>query len=433
MRTYDIIYKKREGKELSAEEIDFLINGYTDGDIPDYQMSAWAMAVFFQGMNRIETANLTKAIVESGEKLNLSSIEGIKVDKHSSGGVGDTTTLVLAPLVSAAGLKVAKLSGRGLGHTGGTIDKLESIPGFRTKLEPDEFIKNVNEIGVAIVSQNANLTPADKKLYALRDVTATVDSIPLIASSIMGKKIAGGADAIVLDVKNGKGAFMKNLKKTRQLARTMVGIGQELGKETKAVISTMEQPLGLAIGNALEVKEAIMTLKDEGPADLKELCLTLGSHMLMLGGKAQNVKEGKEILEKIISSGQALNQFEKFIASQGGEKRIVDDFELLPQANHICQVKASETGYIKSIATEKLGLLSVEIGAGRTKKDDEIDLSAGIILHKKIGDWINKDEVLAEIHLNKKNLINKIEQEISNCFTITEEKVEQPELILDII
>ncbi|MFW5985992.1 MAG: pyrimidine-nucleoside phosphorylase [Halanaerobiales bacterium] len=433
MRAYDIIYKKREGKELSAGEIDFLIKGYTTGEIPDYQLSAWAMAVFFQGMSISETTHLTRAMVESGERMDLSPVDGIKVDKHSSGGVGDKTTLVLAPLVSATGVPVAKLSGRGLGHTGGTIDKLESIPGFKTDLKLDKFIKNVKEIGLAVAGQTANLTPADKKLYALRDVTATVDSIPLIASSIMSKKIAGGAEGIVLDVKTGDGAFMKEIDKTRKLAAMMVEIGRELNRKTTAVITGMAQPLGRSVGNALEVKEAIMALKDEGPEDLKELCLTLGANMLVIAEKAKTFREGKEILEGMITSGRALKQFRRFIEAQGGDERVIDNPDLLPGAEYIYEVKAEKSGYIKNIKTRKLGLLAAEMGAGRTKKGDRIDHAVGIVLRDKIGNRIEKGHTLAAVHLNNKKLKDSIIKGLQDCFAVSEEKVKEPKLIIETI
>lgn len=433
MRAYDIIYKKREGEKLSPEEIRYLIDGYTKGEIPDYQLSAWAMAVYFQGMDAEETAELTMAMAESGDRIDLSEIKGIKVDKHSTGGVGDTTTLVLAPLVSSAGVPVAKMSGRGLGHTGGTIDKLESIPGFKTDLEKEDFINNVNQIGVAVVGQTGNLTPADKKLYALRDVTATIDSIPLIASSIMSKKIAGGADGIVLDVKTGDGAFMKELEKSKELARAMVDIGQQLGRKTIAVITDMDEPLGFAVGNALEVKEAISTLKDEGPADLRELCLTLGANMLVIAEKARSFEDGYRLLEKNLKSGKALEQFRKLIKAQGGDEKVVDDFDILPSARYVVKVKSERAGFINKISTREVGLTAMAIGAGRSTKEDQIDPAVGIVIKKKYGDRVSRGDVLAEIHFNNKGFEKEARERLINSFKIIEEKPGDKKLIYDII
>ncbi|KEF36141.1 thymidine phosphorylase [Schinkia azotoformans MEV2011] len=356
MRMVDLIEKKRDGFELTKEEIQFLINGFTNGEIPDYQMSAFSMAVFFKGMTKEERVHLTEAMVQSGDQIDLSGIEGIKVDKHSTGGVGDTTTLVLAPLVASVGVPVAKMSGRGLGHTGGTIDKLESIKGFHVEITNEEFIDLVNKNKVAVIGQSGNLTPADKKLYALRDVTATVDSIPLIASSIMSKKIAAGADAIVLDVKTGSGAFMKSLEDAKELAKTMVDIGNGVGRKTKAIISDMSQPLGFAVGNALEVKEAIDTLQGQGPEDLYELCLTLGSHMVVLAEKATDYKQAREMLEESIRNGKALESFKTFLAAQGGDASVVDEPSKLPTASYTIAVPAKQTGYVSEITAEIVGL-----------------------------------------------------------------------------
>ncbi|MED5046168.1 pyrimidine-nucleoside phosphorylase, partial [Geobacillus stearothermophilus] len=355
MRMVDLIAKKRDGKALTKEEIEWIVRGYTNGDIPDYQMSALAMAIYFRGMTEEETAALTMAMVQSGEMLDLSSIRGVKVDKHSTGGVGDTTTLVLGPLVASVGVPVAKMSGRGLGHTGGTIDKLESVPGFHVEISKDEFIRLVNENGIAIIGQTGDLTPADKKLYALRDVTATVNSIPLIASSIMSKKIAAGADAIVLDVKTGAGAFMKKLDEARRLARVMVDIGKRVGRRTMAVISDMSQPLGYAVGNALEVKEAIETLKGNGPHDLTELCLTLGSHMVYLAEKAPSLDEARRLLEEAIRSGAAIAAFKTFLAAQGGDASVVDDLDKLPKAAYTSTVTAAADGYVAEMAADDIG------------------------------------------------------------------------------
>ncbi|ACL69454.1 pyrimidine-nucleoside phosphorylase [Halothermothrix orenii] len=433
MRAYDIIYKKREGFKLSKEEIDFLIQEYTRGQIPDYQMSAWAMAVFFKGMDSEETSHLTMAMAKSGDIIDLSEIRGIKVDKHSSGGVGDTTTLVLAPLVAAAGIPVAKMSGRGLGHTGGTIDKLESIPGFKTELDRRDFINIVNSTGVAVAGQTGNLTPADKKLYSLRDVTATVDSIPLIASSIMSKKIAGGADGIVLDVKTGRGAFMENLEDARKLARAMVEIGRQVQRKTIAVITDMNQPLGYAVGNALEVKEAIDTLGGHGPEDLEELCLTLGANMLVIGEKATDFEEGYNKLKDLIETGKALEKFKEFIKAQKGNPDVVDNKELLPRANNIIAVKANNDGYVQQIDAREIGLTVMSLGGGREKKGDRIDPAVGIVLKKKMGDKVNKDELLAEIHINDTTNSEEVKERVQKAIIIGQEKNKRNKLIYEII
>ncbi len=399
MRTVDIIQKKRDGFPLKEKEIRFLIEGYTRGEIPDYQLSAWAMAVYFQGMNAQETAILTDAMASSGERVDLSPIHGVKVDKHSTGGVGDKTTLIVGPLVAACGVPVAKMSGRGLGHTGGTIDKLEAIPGFHVELTREEFITNVNTIGLSVISQSGNVTPADKKLYALRDVTATVDSIPLIASSVMSKKIASGADAIVLDVKFGSGAFMKTKEEAETLARAMVEIGREVGRKTIAILSSMEQPLGYAVGNALEVKEAIATLNGKGPEDLTELCLTLSAWMIYLGKKAPTIEEARSLAEQALYEGKALSLFADFVAAQGGNPIVSEKpEEVLPQAKRVVQVLSRERGYIMGIHGEKVGLAAMKSGAGRETKESSIDPSAGVILYKKSGDQMEVGQCLAEIH-----------------------------------
>lgn len=398
MRTVDLIQKKRDGGELTREEIAYLIKGYVSGSIPDYQMSAWAMAIFFQGMTARETADLTLEMAASGDQMDLHSIEGIKVDKHSTGGVGDTVTLVLAPLAAAAGVPVAKMSGRGLGHTGGTIDKLESIPGFSVELTRDQFIDQVNKHGVAVISQSGNITPADKKLYGLRDVTATVNSIPLIASSIMSKKIASGADAIVLDVKTGSGAFMKTLEDSVRLAEAMVSIGTEVGRETVAVITDMEEPLGTAVGNALEVQLAIETLQGRGPKDLEELCLELGSHMLVLSRQAADADEAKEKLKAAIASGAALRKFQEFVEAQGGDPKVGDDPSRMPLAAHRIEVKAEADGYVGHITAEEIGTAAMELGAGRETKESIIDLSVGIRLQRKVGDPVRAGDTLAVLY-----------------------------------
>lgn len=415
MRMVDIIEKKRDGKSLSKEEIEFFIKGYTNGDIPDYQASSLAMAIFFQDMNDEERAALTMAMVNSGDVIDLSKINGIKVDKHSTGGVGDTTTLVLAPLVAAVGVPVAKMSGRGLGHTGGTIDKLESIKGFHVEISEEDFIKLVNENQVAVIGQSGNLTPADKKLYALRDVTGTVNSIPLIASSIMSKKIAAGADAIVLDVKTGNGAFMKTLEDAEALAHAMVSIGNNVGRNTMAIISDMGQPLGRAIGNALELKEAIDTLNGKGPEDLTELVLTLGSQMVVLANRANTLEEARQLLNEAIENGSALEKFKTFLENQGGDASVVDAPELLPTATYQIEYKAQSSGVVSELIANEIGVASMMLGAGRQTKEDEIDLSVGIVLNKKVGDVVKEGESLLTIHSNRENVddvIKKLDESI---------------------
>ncbi|MBC1537939.1 pyrimidine-nucleoside phosphorylase [Listeria seeligeri] len=406
MRMVDIISKKRDGKALSTEEIQFFIDGYTNGEIPDYQASALAMAIFFQDMNDEERADLTMAMVGSGDTIDLSAIEGIKVDKHSTGGVGDTTTLVLAPLVAAVGVPVAKMSGRGLGHTGGTIDKLESIEGFHIELDKKDFINLVNRDKVAVIGQSGNLTPADKKMYALRDVTGTVNSIPLIASSIMSKKIAAGADAIVLDVKTGAGAFMKTDEDAENLAYAMVRIGNNVGRNTMAVISDMSQPLGEAIGNALEVKEAIDTLKGEGPKDLTELVLVLGSQMVVLAKQAKTLEEARAKLIEVIENGAALEKFKTFLANQGGDASIVDHPEKLPQAKFQIEVPAKTSGFVGKIIADEIGIAAMILGAGRATKEDEINLAVGLMLRKKVGDPVKAGESLVTIFADQENVEN---------------------------
>ncbi len=406
VRMVDIISKKRDGKALSTEEIQFFIDGYTNGEIPDYQASALAMAIFFQDMNDEERADLTMAMVGSGDTIDLSAIEGIKVDKHSTGGVGDTTTLVLAPLVAAVGVPVAKMSGRGLGHTGGTIDKLESIAGFHIELDKKDFINLVNRDKVAVIGQSGNLTPADKKMYALRDVTGTVNSIPLIASSIMSKKIAAGADAIVLDVKTGAGAFMKTDEDAENLAHAMVRIGNNVGRNTMAVISDMSQPLGEAIGNALEVKEAIDTLKGEGPEDLTELVLVLGSQMVVLAKQAETLEEARAKLIEVIENGAALEKFKTFLANQGGDASIVDHPEKLPQAKFQIEVPAKTSGFVSKIIADEIGIAAMILGAGRATKEDEINLAVGLMLRKKVGDSVKAGESLVTIFADQEDVEN---------------------------
>lgn len=416
MRMVDIIEKKRDGHELTTAEINFFIEGYTKGEIPDYQASALAMAIYFQDMNDRERADLTRAMVESGDTIDLSAIDGVKVDKHSTGGVGDTTTLVLAPLVASLGVPVAKMSGRGLGHTGGTIDKLESIAGFHVELTREQFIDLVNRDKVAVIGQSGNLTPADKKLYALRDVTGTVNSIPLIASSIMSKKIAAGADAIVLDVKTGDGAFMKTEEDAKELAHAMVRIGNHVGRKTIAIISDMSQPLGFAIGNALEVKEAIETLQGKGPKDLTELVLTLGSQMVILAGKAKTSEEAKEMLLDAIHSGKALAKFKEFLANQGGDASIVDDLTKLPQAKYKIELPAKQSGYISRMVADEIGVASMILGAGRATKEDVIDLAVGLVLHKKVGDKVEEGESILTIYSNRENVEDVKQKLYDNIF-----------------
>ena len=432
MRMVDVIEKKRDGLELTKEEINFAIEGYTNGDVPDYQMSALLMAIYFQDMTTEERVNLTKAMVESGDQVDLSKIDGVKVDKHSTGGVGDTTTLILAPLVASVGVPVPKMSGRGLGHTGGTVDKLESIKGFQVELDSKTFIELANKNKVAVVGQSGNLTPADKKIYSLRDVTGTVNAIPLIASSIMSKKIASGTDAIVLDVKTGSGAFMKTLEDSKELAHAMVQIGNGAGRETIGVISDMNQPLGYAVGNALEVKEAIDTLRGKGPEDLHDLCLELGSRMVYLGKKADSIEEAKEMLEEAIKSGQAIETFKTMIEAQGGDASIVDAPEQLPAASLTFEVEAKEDGYISEIIANEIGIAASLLGAGRMTKESEIDLAVGLVLNKKVGDQVTKGESLVTIHSNSEDVSEVIEK-IYDSYSISKEKVEKRPLIYDVI
>lgn len=433
MRMYDLIEKKKLGQSLTEEEIKFIIEGYTQNEIPDYQMAALLMAIYFQGMNEEETLNLTMAMANSGDMLDLSEIHGVKVDKHSTGGVGDKTSLILAPMVASLGVPVAKMSGRGLGHTGGTIDKLDSFPGLSTTLPKEQFIKNVNTVKMAIAGQTANLAPADKKIYALRDVTATVDNISLIASSIMSKKIASGADAIVLDVKVGSGAFMKKEEDAFELAKEMVNIGNGLGRETVAVLSDMNQPLGKAIGNALEVAEAIHTLKGEGPEDLLEICLQLGSYMLLAAGEVATPDEGRLKLMDTIKNGKAFNKFKEFVVAQGGDSAYVDDLSKLPQASIIEPIFLNESGYIEHIDAEEIGMATMMLGGGRETKDSLIDLSVGFVIEKKIGDRIGKGEVLATIYGNDPHKVQASKVRFINAFKICESPVEKVKFIKGIV
>jgi len=433
MRAYDLILKKRQGEELTGEEIRWFIEGYMRGEVAEYQMAALLMAIFFRGLNDRETVDLTMAMVDSGERIDLSRIPGIKVDKHSTGGVGDTTTLVLAPLVAACGAPVAKLSGRGLGHTGGTLDKLESIPGLRVGLTSAEVVNNVKLHGLAVAAQTASIVPADGRIYALRDVTATVDSIPLIAASIMSKKIAGGADAIVLDVKVGSGAFMKTLEQARTLARTMVRIGAGCGRRTVAVLTNMEEPLGFAVGNALEVEEAIATLSGHGPRDLTELCLTLGAEMLVLAGRAVDEERARAMLTDAIASGTGLAKLRELIAAQGGDPRAVDDPHLLPQAQVRLAVPAAGAGWVQRIDALAVGHAAQLLGAGRAKKGDPIDLSVGIVLHRKVGDSVAAGETLATVHANEWQKAVEARNALQQAIALAPEPVEPLKLVLDVI
>lgn len=433
MRMYDIISKKRDGQALTKEEIDFFITGYTGGEIPDYQASALAMAIFLRGMTDVETANLTLAMANSGDVLDLSPIEGVKVDKHSTGGVGDKTSLVLGPMVAALGVPVAKMSGRGLGHTGGTIDKLESFPGFVTGLEEEVFFENVNEIKIAIAGQTGNLAPADKKLYALRDVTATVESIPLIAASIMSKKIAAGADVIVLDVKTGSGAFMKTEEDSLALAKAMVDIGTNVGRRTMAVVSSMEEPLGYAVGNSLEVIEAIDTLKGDGPDDLLELCLVLGSYMVTGAGITENVSEAKEMLRTTITEKTAFDKIAQWVERQNGNPDAVKDYSLLPQASIVYEYRSQESGYVSEIQCEQIGVSAMVLGGGRITKESQIDLSVGIVLKKKIGDYVEKGDVLAVFYANDEAKLQDSIHKFEKAYNFTDNEVEKPKLIRYIV
>ena len=433
MNMYDLIMKKKKGCELTNEEIQYMINNYTKGDIPDYQMSAMMMAICFQGMTPEETKNLTLAMAQSGDMLDLSEIKGIKVDKHSTGGVGDKTSLVLGPMVAALGVSVAKMSGRGLGHTGGTIDKLESFSGFTTALPKETFVQNVNEIGMAIAGQTADLAPADKKLYALRDVTGTVDQMSLIASSIMSKKLASGADAIVLDVKTGDGAFMKTLDDSVALAEAMVSIGKLAGKKMAAIISDMDQPLGNAVGNILEVKEAIDTLQGNGPKDLEDLVLTLGSYMVVAAEKADTIDEARRMLEETLRDGSAFEVFKKFVVAQGGCEEEVVHPEKLPVAKYIEEVIADTEGYVAKIQTEEIGRISLLLGGGRETKESEIDLTVGVVLNKKCGDKVQKGDVLATIHANDKEKLEQAMKRLLNAYKIEQREMTPEELIKTVI
>lgn len=433
MRLLDVITKKRDGFVLTDLEIKSLIHAYTSNEIPDYQMAAWLMAVFFKGMTIEETASLTMAMAQSGTMINLSAIAGVKVDKHSTGGVADTTTLVVAPLVAAAGVPVAKMSGRGLGFTGGTIDKLEAITGFRTTLSQDEFIRILQKHNVAIIGQSNDIAPADGKIYALRDVTATIESIPLIASSIMSKKIAAGADKILLDVKVGNGAFMKNIEDAVKLAETMVHIGELVGRETRAVLSSMDEPLGQAIGNSLEVEEAIAILDGRGEQSLRHVCLMLGAHMLSMAGIEADIKNGYKKLDELIQNKTAINKFKEFITAQGGNGDIINNKEALPQAKLRTKVVCDKKGFIQKIDAAQLGYCAMRLGAGREYKNQDIDLSAGIVLEKRIGDKIEKDQILGTIYANNAEKIQEVKDLLLNAIQIGDEEIQKTKLILGTI
>ena len=433
MRVYDIIKKKRNGEALTKEEINFFVEKFSEGEIPDYQASALLMAIYLNKMNKKETAYLTEAMMKSGEVIDLSAINGIKVDKHSTGGVGDKTTIALTPLVAACNAPVAKMSGRGLGHTGGTLDKLEAIPGFSIEMSPEKFIESVNKHKIAVCGQTASIAVADKKMYALRDVTATVDNISLIASSIMCKKLASGSDAIVLDVKTGDGAFMKTIDDSFALAKEMVDIGTNMNRETIGLITDMNEPLGFAVGNSLEVIEAIETLKGRGPKDFVMLCETLGAYMLQLAKVVDNFEDGKAKIREAITSGSAIEKLKEFIENQGGDSRIVDDYSLLPQAKEIVEIKAPKTGYISKIEAEEVGVSAMMLGAGRETKEDQLDLSAGIVLTKKVADYVKEGETIAYMHFNKIEKAEAAKERFLNAYTISDEKVEQGKLVYGVV
>ncbi|HAF17726.1 MAG: thymidine phosphorylase [Thermacetogeniaceae bacterium] len=433
MRAVDLIIKKREGGRLTFQELEYMVRGFVEGEIPDYQMSSFLMAAFLRGLNYEETKYLTLAMIKSGDLLDLKDIPGIKVDKHSTGGVGDKTTLVLVPLVAAAGLKVVKMSGRALGHTGGTLDKLESIPGFRTDLSLDEMKRAASSIGAVLAGQTENLVPADKKIYALRDVTGTVDSLPLIASSIMSKKIAGGADRIVLDVKVGSGGFLPFVDRARALGELMAALGSEFRRKTVIVISSMEQPLGLAVGNAQEVKEAISTLKGKGPSDLVELCLVLGGEMLAAAGVAASPEEGRKSLEKLLEQGAGLAKMREIITAQGGSPEVLDNPDLLPRAAEQIEVQADKEGIVHWINAREIGWASLLLGAGRLRKDDKIDPAVGIVLRKKMGDAVAVGEPIAELHVNRRDNLAEVKERVKKSFVIGQDSPQLPPLIHDIV
>jgi len=433
MRTVDLIQRKRDGKELTPEAIEFLVVGYTNGDIPDYQMSAFLMAVYFSGMSDREVSRLTECMLRSGDTVNLSAIPGVKVDKHSTGGVGDKTSFIVAPLAAAAGVVVPMMSGRALGHTGGTLDKLESIPGFRTNLTAAEFEKQLAELGLCFIGQTDRLAPADRKLYALRDVTATVESVPLISSSIMSKKLAEGVDALVLDVKVGSGAFMKKQVEARRLAQTMVGIGRRMDKKVQALLTDMNQPLGYAIGNALEIMEASQTLQNAGPADLTKLSIELAARMIFLGKKAETLEEARRIAEKHLVDGSGYRKLKQVVAAQGGNPQALDKFELLPNATGMREISSPRGGYVTSIDAEDIGIASNMIGAGRDKKEDSIDPAVGIILEVKTGEKVEAGSVLCRLYYTKEDRVEEAAEMVEDAFRISAQKPEDRELILEVV
>lgn len=433
MNTIEIITAKRDGKELSEEEIRFLVEGYTAGDIPDYQMSAFLMAVYFRGMSREETIRLTRAMKESGDVADLSAVRGLKIDKHSTGGVGDKTTLIVGPIAAACGIPVAKMSGRGLGFTGGTVDKMESIPGFQTSIPEEDFFRLVNENGIAVIGQTAHIAPADKKIYALRDVTATVDNLSLITSSIMSKKLASGADGILLDVKWGSGAFMQTKEEAKKLARLMVEIGQADGKKTMAVITDMNQPLGQAVGNGLEVRESIRVLKGEGPEDITELSVYLAGLMIRMGEKAESAEEGIEKAKAALKEGRALEKFRLFVAGQGGNPEITEREELLPAGGERLEITADRKGFLTRLDARTIGLASQLTGAGREKKEDGIDHGAGIMLHKKIGDPVEPGEALCTLYGSDREKVKRAAELARDAFGTGQTRPELPELIAEVI
>lgn len=430
MRVYDIIKKKRDGLSLTTEEINYFIENYTNDNIPDYQISALLMAIYLNKLDKRETLDLTKAIINSGDTYDLSAIKGIKVDKHSTGGVGDTTTLILGPMVAACGVPFVKMSGRGLGHTGGTLDKLEVIKGFRVGLDNEEFVNIANDINISIISQTGNITPADKKLYELRDVTATVDNLSLIAASIMSKKLAIKSDAIILDVKVGSGAFMKSTDEAIDLANDMVSIGNSFGRKTVALVTNMDEPLGNAIGNTLEVKEAIKTLKGQGPKDLYELCLVLASKLLVLAKKVKDEKEGRNMLIQSIETGKAYEKLCEMVKCQGGDTSYIKDPELLPKAKYIIELRSNKSGYVKSINAEEIGVCSLILGTGRETKDSKIDLSAGLVLNKKVDDKVEKNDILVYIHSNNMEKAKEVEEKLNKIIVIGDKNKEHKKLIL---
>ncbi len=433
MRTVDLIQRKRDGEELAPEEIEFLVDGYTRGDIPDYQMSSFLMAVYFSGMSDREVSRLTECMLRSGDSVDLSGVPGHKVDKHSTGGAGDKTSLIVAPLAAAAGVVVPMMSGRALGHTGGTLDKLESIPGFRTALSQDEFRKQLGEIGLAFIGQSEQLAPADGKLYALRDVTATVESIPLISSSIMSKKLAEGIDSLVLDVKVGNGAFMKKQVDARRLAQAMVGIGRRMDKKVQALITDMNQPLGYAVGNALEVMEASQTLQNAGPSDLTKLSLELAARMIFLGKKAASLEEARLTAEKHLVDGSGYKRFKQAVAAQGGNPQALDKFELLPNATGMREITSPRAGYVSVIDAEDIGIASNMIGAGREKKEDAIDPAVGIILEVKVGEKVDAGSVLCRLYYTKEDKVEEAADMVEDAFRISAQKPDDRELILEVV